>query len=337
MLGIALAAATIGVQLAAAISDCKRTHRAHPGAGALWPASRRRPAVPRQHRCDGGRGAHLRGTRRAARALRATGPCCPRADPPVNQSSSIASRSPIAGTSSFSTARARDHARRYDRATRAERRGKTTIAALVLRLADPTIGAVRCGGVDLRESSSRLARAARLGAPARADLRRDAPREHRPRAPSSRRQIRARRRAGSRLLSSLRMASRRLLGEGGRVSSPSAQRVALARAFVPSPRGGPRRATALDGSPRAPSSSLIQLAHGDFADRHPRRQACRTGRAHAEARCSALAGEFVSDAVRSLRERRTPVRQNAGGSSSRCCSLRRRRCRDGVMICLRLL
>ena len=65
--------------------------------------------------------------------------------------------------------------------------GKSTIAALALRLADPTRGRVSCGGVDLRDVDARaLARARRLGAAAHAPVQRHDRREHRARRPGRR-------------------------------------------------------------------------------------------------------------------------------------------------------
>ena len=62
--------------------------------------------------------------------------------------------------------------------------GKSTIARLLMRLADPTAGRVSCGGVNLRELRSRaLARTGGVGAPARAAVRGHGLREHPPGRP----------------------------------------------------------------------------------------------------------------------------------------------------------
>jgi thiol reductant ABC exporter CydD subunit len=148
--------------------------------------------------------------------------------------------------------------------------GKTTIAALVLRLADPTIGAVRCGGVDLREVELAAWRAQLAWVPQRAQIFAATLAENialgAPQA--SRRQVRAAASAAGLddLLSSLPHGFETLLGEGGRgLSAGQAQRVALARAFL-------RKSSLvvldeptahLDGlTTGLIASSLMQLAHG---------------------------------------------------------------------------
>ena len=148
--------------------------------------------------------------------------------------------------------------------------GKTTIATLLLRLADPTIGAVRCAGIDLREVELAAWRAQLAWVPQRAQIFAATLAENialgAPRA--SRRQIRAAASAAGLddLLSSLPHGFETLIGEGGRgLSAGQAQRVALARAFL-------RKASLvildeptahLDG-PTAEriASSLEQLAQG---------------------------------------------------------------------------
>jgi ABC-type multidrug transport system fused ATPase/permease subunit len=115
--------------------------------------------------------------------------------------------------------------------------GKSTAAALVLRLLDPDSGAVRCGGVDLRETDpgdwrSRLAwlpqRPTIFAASLEENLRLAAPE-----APDAalRRALRSARL--DELVAALPDGLATRVGEGGRpLSAGEAQRVALARAVL---------------------------------------------------------------------------------------------------------
>ncbi len=115
--------------------------------------------------------------------------------------------------------------------------GKSTLAALALRLVDPTGGRVRCGTVDLREVSPTDWKARTSWVPQRAKLfaatiadnialaTPDAPREQ---------IMRAALQAGlGELLAGLPEGLETVIGDGGRhLSAGQSQRVALARAFL---------------------------------------------------------------------------------------------------------
>jgi thiol reductant ABC exporter CydD subunit len=115
--------------------------------------------------------------------------------------------------------------------------GKSTVAALAMRLADPTAGAVRCGGVDLRELDPDAWRARIAWVPQRtrlfaatiaANISLADP------AAGGERIAAAATAAGlDELLATLPQGLGTPVGEGGRgLSAGQAQRIALARAFL---------------------------------------------------------------------------------------------------------
>ena len=176
MIGIALVAATVGIQLAEGkLGLTAGPDRADPGAGAVPAAAPARRPVPRQRRRDG--------------------------EPPSGSSRCSTSRPRSASPRGLAAGARTPAARRWSsRAvaspTPAARRccaastwcsspgetvalvgpsggGKTTLLSLLLRLADPSGGSISCGGVDLRDVDPAAWRAAgRLGAAAADDLRR---------------------------------------------------------------------------------------------------------------------------------------------------------------------
>jgi len=115
--------------------------------------------------------------------------------------------------------------------------GKTTVAALVLRLADPLSGSVSCGGIDLRDVDLDAWRRRLAWVPQRAQIFAATLAENIALgAPgASRRGVRAAANAAGleELLASLPHGLETLVGEGGRgLSAGQAQRVGLARAFL---------------------------------------------------------------------------------------------------------
>ena len=118
--------------------------------------------------------------------------------------------------------------------------GKSTVAALVLRLIDPSAGAVRCGGVDLRDLDPGAWRAALAWVPQRARLFAATIAENialaEPGAPRARVRAAAGEAGLDELLATLPHGLDTAVGEGGRgLSAGQAQRVALARAFLRAP------------------------------------------------------------------------------------------------------
>jgi thiol reductant ABC exporter CydD subunit len=115
--------------------------------------------------------------------------------------------------------------------------GKTTLARIVARLADPQTGAVSCGGVDLRHVDPRAWRARVAWVEQRATLVagtvEDNVRLARPRA-SALEVARALRAAGAaELVAALPDGARTRVGDGGRrLSAGQSRRIALARAFL---------------------------------------------------------------------------------------------------------
>jgi thiol reductant ABC exporter CydD subunit len=115
--------------------------------------------------------------------------------------------------------------------------GKTTLATLVARLADPQEGTVTCDGVDLRHVDPRAWRARIAWVPQRCTLFagtvEDNVRLARPRA-SARDVARALRAAGAEeLVAALPEGARTRVGDGGRrLSAGQSRRIALARAFL---------------------------------------------------------------------------------------------------------
>jgi ATP-binding cassette subfamily C protein CydD len=115
--------------------------------------------------------------------------------------------------------------------------GKSTVVALLLRLADPLAGVVRCGGIDLREVSIEAWHAQLAWVPQRARIYAATLAENIALAApgASRRAVRAAATAAGldELVASLPHGLETMLGEGGRgLSAGQAQRVALARTFV---------------------------------------------------------------------------------------------------------
>jgi ABC-type multidrug transport system fused ATPase/permease subunit len=115
--------------------------------------------------------------------------------------------------------------------------GKTTLALLVARLADPQEGTVTCGGVDLRDVDPRAWRERVAWVPQRATLFAgtiaDNVRLARPEA-SEAEVTRALAAAGAdALVASLPGGARTRVGDGGRrLSAGQSRRIALARAFL---------------------------------------------------------------------------------------------------------
>jgi thiol reductant ABC exporter CydD subunit len=115
--------------------------------------------------------------------------------------------------------------------------GKSTIAALLLRLADPTRGTIRCGEVDLRSVDPDRWRRRVAWIPQRATLFAGSVAENIALSdPSARREhiARAADAAGlTELIASLPAGLDTVIGDGGRhLSAGQSQRVALARAFL---------------------------------------------------------------------------------------------------------
>jgi ATP-binding cassette subfamily C protein CydCD len=115
--------------------------------------------------------------------------------------------------------------------------GKTTLASLALRLADPSAGAVRCGGVDLRDMSISGWREQCAYLPQRARLYTgtiaDNLRLGRPDASDDDLWSALLAAAAAELVSELPDGIETMVGEGGRgLSAGEAQRIAIARAFV---------------------------------------------------------------------------------------------------------
>ncbi len=115
--------------------------------------------------------------------------------------------------------------------------GKSTLAALALRLVDPTTGAVRCGGVDLREMAPSDWRAHAAWVPQRAQLFSATVAENialaDPDASRERIELAAHAAGLDELLTELPRGLDTVIGDGGRrVSAGQQQRIAIARAFL---------------------------------------------------------------------------------------------------------
>lgn len=115
--------------------------------------------------------------------------------------------------------------------------GKTTLAALALRLADPTGGVVRCGGTDLRELAVADWRSQCAYLPQRARLYAGTVAENlrlgRAAATDDELWDALLAAAAAELVSELPQGLETVVGEGGRgLSAGEAQRIAIARAFV---------------------------------------------------------------------------------------------------------
>jgi thiol reductant ABC exporter CydD subunit len=115
--------------------------------------------------------------------------------------------------------------------------GKSTVARLLLRLADPTSGTVRCGGVDLRELDLARWREQVAWVPQRAQLFTgtvaDNIRLGAPRANDAQVARAAELAGASALIETLPSGMDTLLGEAGRrLSAGQTRRIALARAFL---------------------------------------------------------------------------------------------------------
>ncbi len=171
MIGTALVAATIGVQLEARLAHAAgRAHGAAAGPRAVRAAARGRPAVPRQRRRPGRRRAHLRRRSTSRRPLAAPAPAAARARsgaraaPCFERSASPtpSARAPCCDDFDLELAPGA-----IDRADRSQRRRQEHHRRAALRLADPAAGAVSCGGVDLRDVDlDAWRRADRVGAAA---------------------------------------------------------------------------------------------------------------------------------------------------------------------------
>jgi len=115
--------------------------------------------------------------------------------------------------------------------------GKSTVAALVLRLADPSSGKVTCGGVDLRDVDPHAWRARVAWVPQRVRLFSGTLAENialgEPRADRDRILAAARSAGLEELVGQLAHGLETRIGDGGRgLSAGQAQRVGLARAFL---------------------------------------------------------------------------------------------------------
>jgi ATP-binding cassette, subfamily C, bacterial CydD len=144
--------------------------------------------------------------------------------------------------------------------------GKSTLARLLMRLADPTAGIVACGGVDLRELDPASWRAQIAWVPQRAQLFAgtvaDNIRLGAPRA-SDGQVWQAAGRAGAReLIDSLPEGMSTLVGEGSgrRLSAGQTRRISLARAFLRAEHGA--RLVVLD----EPTAHLDERSAQDLAD-----------------------------------------------------------------------
>jgi ATP-binding cassette, subfamily C, bacterial CydD len=117
--------------------------------------------------------------------------------------------------------------------------GKTTLAMLVARLADPEDGVVACGGVDLRHVDPRAWRARVAWVPQRCTLFagtiEDNVRLARPEATTHEVELALRAAGAYDLVAALPHAMRTRVGDGGRrLSAGQTRRIALARAFLDS-------------------------------------------------------------------------------------------------------
>jgi ABC-type multidrug transport system fused ATPase/permease subunit len=115
--------------------------------------------------------------------------------------------------------------------------GKSTVAALALRLVDPTVGRVSCGGCDLREIAPDAWRERLAWVPQRTRLFAGTIAQNItlavPDAPSERISAAAHAAGLEELLAELPDGLQTRVGEGGRgLSAGQAQRVGLARAFL---------------------------------------------------------------------------------------------------------
>ena len=184
--------------------------------------------------------------------------------------------------------------------------GKCTIASLVLRLADPTGGRVLGGGVDLaRHRRRRVARAARVGAPAPAILRGTVADNIRLGARTARRRGASRGRGGrgaDAFVTALPDGYATVVGEGGRALSAGQARAS------PSParsRATPRCSSSTSrpptSTPRAPRSS--PTASGACRATGP---CCSSPTAGAGARCDHVVelrdGRLVAEASGRVRD-----------------------------------
>ncbi|MBX5469201.1 MAG: thiol reductant ABC exporter subunit CydD [Thermoleophilaceae bacterium] len=115
--------------------------------------------------------------------------------------------------------------------------GKTTLALLVLRLADPDSGTVACGGVDLRRVEPRAWRRRAAWVPQRATIFagtvEDNVRLARPEATSAEVAEALRAAGAEEFVAALPDGAQTRLGDGGRrLSAGQSRRIALARAFL---------------------------------------------------------------------------------------------------------
>lgn len=115
--------------------------------------------------------------------------------------------------------------------------GKSTIAKLVMRLADPTCGRITCGGVDLRELDPERWRAQIAWVPQRAQLFAGTVAENirlgAPHADDAQLEQAARAAGASEFIRELPLGMDTTVGEGARrLSAGQRQRIALARAFL---------------------------------------------------------------------------------------------------------
>ncbi len=192
MIGTAMAAAAIGVQLAGGDADAGRgPGRAAARARAVRAAAQRRPAVPRRRRRHSGgasastpcstRSPRSRSRRRAATSVARAALPDPAREP--IRLEGVSYEYPTRGGDALRPSRPRAGAgARSLRSSAPAAPARARVARLLMRLADPTDGPSRCGGRDLRGLDPERWRSAdRLGAPAPAAVRRDGRREHRAR------------------------------------------------------------------------------------------------------------------------------------------------------------